>query len=81
MNIEKLFESLDACEKDWMIKVVANHNKMEAEKLAKEINLTEDEKQLIFDNNIVAAIKAVRDRTGHTLNICRIVVDNYRGYY
>lgn len=77
MDLKNFFDNLDNVEKMVLCEVCSEYKREVAKKNAKTIILTEYEKSCLRNQETLAAIKAIRERTGHDLLTCKAATDSF----
>jgi len=77
MNIEMLFNSLNIEEKKELAYLVYTWPGFNRVRKAGKIELTDSEKQKLDNNQLIKAIKEIRERTGADLGVCKAACDLY----
>jgi ribosomal protein L7/L12 len=81
LNVKSLFSILSNSEKAAMSTLCRRWENAEAVEAARKIKLVDTEKQTATLGQKIIAIKAVRERTGKSLLICKYAVEDYLQAY
>lgn len=76
--VRDLFNIMTTAEKEEMYQLCYAWRDSEAARIAVDLELTDEEKKLVDNNNLIAAVKLIRNRTGHGLYISKRAIDFYR---
>ena len=77
MNFKTFVAALDDNELSELSRVIMDRREINAKEKAKDIVLTDDEKETVLDCGRIEGIKVLRARTGIDIYTARQVIENY----